>query len=409
MNGPGEAAAQSVTLKSPSAPNGSCIRRSKHSTARNMLSRAALHVSSLLTGLNDDDFPLGAIEASGPIDETEGRQRRSADHDSVLSWETQGSQNPQVPEWLSQLRSGVQGLCDGSGYASFLTRQLSLEQRVLAHAVAALSGLTHTSVGNGATKRIIVANCGIMPVRTAVRPSPRRHLTGSSEHDYHAVCIHPKVVCFHVDLASTAVSMMETFELSFLLPTPVTFSELAFDGDVPDFKAVMTSFSDAEKAARVLEGLSGVHHFGTAQLYDVHYGFKEADELFCHGYCNGLSVSQQSKHAVPSVTRPSVPLDFQSQLSIFDQQKEIGASAYESASMTSNASGTRKRQPKIPNGYSCADCDKFFDRAAERDKHWKNVHLKNRPYQCRQCSMGFLYPKDLDRHLPIHAEDVSMA
>ncbi|EME77227.1 uncharacterized protein MYCFIDRAFT_9903, partial [Pseudocercospora fijiensis CIRAD86] len=53
--------------------------------------------------------------------------------------------------------------------------------------------------------------------------------------------------------------------------------------------------------------------------------------------------------------------------------------------------------------YKCTidGCDKAFDHDGERRKHEKN-HGGERPYVCRRCGKGFLYPKDLRRHARTH-------
>lgn len=77
----------------------------------------------------------------------------------------------------------------------------------------------------------------------------------------------------------------------------------------------------------------------------------------------------------------------------------------------SNASATkkRKRMPKIVGGFACsfASCDIVFNRDGDRRKHEKN-HSGQRKYVCERCGRGFLFPKDLKRHVATHAAPSSL-
>lgn len=72
-------------------------------------------------------------------------------------------------------------------------------------------------------------------------------------------------------------------------------------------------------------------------------------------------------------------------------------------SASSSTSKRRRRQPQMKDGYECPDddCRKLFDRACDRDKHWHNVHGEKQ-YICPVCFEGFVYKKDLNRHMDSH-------
>lgn len=72
-------------------------------------------------------------------------------------------------------------------------------------------------------------------------------------------------------------------------------------------------------------------------------------------------------------------------------------------SAQSTASKKRRRQEKADNAYECVDCSKLFDRASDRDKHWRNAHQDVRPHACMSCEKTFRYPKDLRRHQAVHS------
>jgi hypothetical protein len=72
-------------------------------------------------------------------------------------------------------------------------------------------------------------------------------------------------------------------------------------------------------------------------------------------------------------------------------------------SVASSASKRQKRSAKVESGYQCGECGKLFDLQSERDKHWRNVHGP-RNHACKVCGKAFVYAKDVERHMSVHAK-----
>ncbi|RYO25207.1 hypothetical protein AA0121_g1360 [Alternaria tenuissima] len=74
-----------------------------------------------------------------------------------------------------------------------------------------------------------------------------------------------------------------------------------------------------------------------------------------------------------------------------------------SARRSRNRKPVQKRQAPRPGGFPCSTegCDRTFDRQCDLNRHQK-THSTESPHVCSTCNMGFLYPKDLRRHLPTH-------
>ncbi|USP74707.1 uncharacterized protein yc1106_01981 [Curvularia clavata] len=73
---------------------------------------------------------------------------------------------------------------------------------------------------------------------------------------------------------------------------------------------------------------------------------------------------------------------------------------------TYNAGDRRRRQARCERGFACdkPGCMEVFDRQCELTRH-SMIHLdeSKRPHVCPTCNKGFLYPKDLRRHKPVHS------
>lgn len=55
--------------------------------------------------------------------------------------------------------------------------------------------------------------------------------------------------------------------------------------------------------------------------------------------------------------------------------------------------------------YQCEHCPQKFSKSSSRKYHTERVHLKLRPFVCKECNKSFFWKKNLKRHLQIHERD----
>jgi uncharacterized C2H2 Zn-finger protein len=109
---------------------------------------------------------------------------------------------------------------------------------------------------------------------------------------------------------------------------------------------------------------------------------------------------QDSQHAPHAVIRPGS-----------DRSQTAVSMSTGNSSLTERTPTRKPKQPRIEDGYPCAQCAKCYDTAGHLRKHVARAHLpeSERKLWCPRCEARFLWPKDLTRHMRlIHVAERSL-
>lgn len=327
----------------------------------------------------------------------------------------------------------------------FVTSELSLINRFVAHYVAHHNGLHHLSVGaSQLSKRIFVSHHKLWS-----RPGCYDSSLGS----FSGINLNTLWVRCECQRRSEASSTSNSMHLRSLI-CDLNWSRSAYLVDarfygLPSrgehseegkkvkraFSCIMVTFQTAEDAWNIKSRLEDVDKSSCSSYkskermchlraqYAVQY-CKEPQEA---GYATkyglaSIAVDHEStrpkefsqsflygrfQHGPPegdldvrqSPTRfDDVPKDSRSMLSSNSGFSDNSAPSLTSQISQSSFRSGRSRAEKIKDGYECVTCNKIFDRQCDRDKHWKNAHGP-RSHVCAECGHQCLYAKDLTRHL----------
>ncbi|CAK4031892.1 Dolichol-phosphate mannosyltransferase subunit 3 [Lecanosticta acicola] len=378
----------------------------------------------------------GQVYADMSVSGTEAVLEDSDSHDS---WTTAENVGP----WCARFRERLLQFRRHKDRVSVITSPLQTRQRTKVHSMANLWGLSHTSIGTGRSKRMLLSKCELTPTSTSSekRWNPTRD-------NWSRGLVNPTIIL--VDFVSLQLSSgrIQQCLREAGLPTPkrLTIDYNTKTSPMPQYATVYAMFQRVEEAMEVILALDGSrpnwNGVDTTMESDfVHFppGFDLSDTaLQAFDSLPGLMRSEKARLSQQkSLLKSSNPYPSET-----EEEEETEDDAYPDhmssksaaktprqryfrntshgsphsrdpgyASATSlpsdhdhdsetSTSRKRKRIPKVPGGFPCAfeDCHRVFDRDGDRRKHEKN-HTARRPHACTHCGKGFLFPKDLRRHV----------
>lgn len=352
-----------------------------------------------------------------------------------------------------------------SQQATLFTLPLSSRQRKQVHSMANLWGLSHVSIGNGGVKRVLVSKCalsaGLVDGDTLSRPwNPRSGAWWSGSLDPRLVLIHwiSSNVCVQTCLSVLGLPVPVNVTMDVRGDYGTAYALFSSSADAANVILNLNrnrpywnnTSVDRELECSFLRLPAGfvltpdllLDHFCQLPIL-LYQAFNNCSNSNPNqpssrppsrvaGATNAYMPSLRNKpsnHSLSAIDERQALTDLADQLQQFPPLSRSGTSSYDASrrhsrtssqsrdlgytsassivdsdySHATSLSKKRKREPMIPNGYKCTidGCDKTFDHDGERRKHERN-HGGERPYACRRCGKGFLYPKDLRRHARTH-------
>lgn len=354
------------------------------------------------------------------------------DSDSHHSWTAADN----LEAWCARFRERLLEFRRHKDRVSIVTSPLQVRQRRKVHSMANLWGLSHMSIGAGRSKEMLVSKCELTSSTSEKRWNPTRN-------NWSPGLVDPRIILFDfVSLQLSAGRIQQCLrEAGLPCPTKLTVDYKSNISPMPQYATVYALFSNVEEAMETILALDSSRPNWNSIDANI-----EAD--FVH-FPPGFDLSDnalQSFDSLPDLIRTEKArlaqqrALFRSSANIYpsetDEETEddlVDFPDHKSTSKTprqrffrkpsnessqsrdpeyvsatnsdqeeSETSTTRKRRrvPKILGGYVCSfeDCRRAFDREGDRRKHEKN-HGGKRPHVCSFCGKGFLFPKDLRRHI----------
>ncbi|KAK4493696.1 hypothetical protein PRZ48_014881 [Zasmidium cellare] len=375
------------------------------------------------------------------------------DSDSHHSWTAADN----TEDWVSYLRERLADFRRCRERVALITSPLQTRQRRKVHSMANLWGLSHLSIGSGREKRVLLCKCELtkapshLPFGLSKRWNPTKN-------NWSPGLVDPRIVLF--DLLSPRLSAAKVRQClkEAGLPSPTKIVIDRFNpmktGVVQPVATGYVLFENADDAALALLALDGTKpnwnssdaeiecdyvHFppgfelnnATLDAFDALPDLVRREKLKFHegrmfssirskDENNALYSSTESEADDYSVASPGLSMSIPTRRG-HSSRKTSNSSSYSrdpgyvsggstrslvASDYSSQTSITKKRKrvPKISGGFACSlvGCDRVFDRDGDRRKHEKN-HTAERPHVCEKCGKGFLFPKDLRRHMIVHS------
>lgn len=365
------------------------------------------------------------------------------DSDSHHSWTAADN----VENWCAYLRERLAEFRKNKQRVSIITSPLQTRQRRKVHSMANLLGLSHTSLGTGREKRVLICKCEL----TKSRAQMIEKRWNPSRNNWSPGLVDPRIVLFDLVSPKLSIGRFQECLADAGLPLPVKVTIDCFNPIKPGMSQPVATayamFKNTDDAALVLLELDGKKpnwngidvelecdyvHFPpgfdlSAQALDNFGSLPDTLRMERLRVQHGNDISRISSRS----TNSALYSDSESDSGLYNLGLSTSCSSrglrsrgtsndswysrdpgYVSAGSNrsplhsdySSTSRKRKRVPKISGGYSCTlqGCDRIFDRDGDRRKHEKN-HAGDRPHVCHKCGKGFLFPKDLRRHMIVHS------
>lgn len=380
-----------------------------------------------------------------------GPQTVFEDSDSHHSWTAADN----TEDWVSYLRDRLADFRRCRERIALVTSPLQTRQRRKVHSMANLWGLSHVSIGSGREKRVLLCKCELTKAASSL-PFGLGKRWNPSKNNWSPGLVDPRIVLF--DLLSPRLSASKVRqclrEAGLPLPTKIAIDRFnpMKTGVVQPVATGYAMFDNADDAALALLALDGTKpnwnssdveiecdyvHFPPGfelnnaifEAFDALPDLVRREKLKFHegrmfssmrsrDENNALYSSTESEADDYSIASPGLSMPTRrgygsrktSNESSYSRDpgyvsgssaRSVIASDYSSQTSLSKK---RKRVPKISGGFGCSfvGCDRVFDRDGDRRKHEKN-HTAERPHICEKCGKGFLFPKDLRRHMIVHS------
>lgn len=354
------------------------------------------------------------------------------DSDSHHSWTAADN----LEAWCARFRERLLEFRRHKDRVSIVTSPLQVRQRRKVHSMANLWGLSHMSIGAGRSKRMLISKCELTASTSEKRWNPTRN-------NWSPGLVDPRIVLFDFVSRQLSAGRIQQClrEAGLPSPTKLTVDYKTNISPMPQYATVYALFSNVEEAMESILALDSSRPNWNSIDANIEADFVQ--------FPPGFDLSDTSLHpfdSLPELIRTEKArlaqqsALFRSAANIYPSETEeeteddlIDFPDHKSTSKTprqrffrkpsnessqsrdpeyvsatnsdqeeSETSTTRKRRrvPKILGGYVCSfeDCRRAFDREGDRRKHEKN-HGGKRPHVCSFCGKGFLFPKDLRRHV----------
>jgi hypothetical protein len=429
----------------------------KRKRATNTIENSNKGESAETPGVDVPQVPSCATVPSGSASQTASQNcwptyRKADDEDSVRSWDLSHATSQLLGSflgWCHNLHTSPSfftlGYGTGNTSSVFVTPRLDSEERRMMHYLAYSRNLSHMSVGAGERKVMIITP--FLIIGNQVSHFPRAgmeglgHLALDSKMLHITVAQKPSTQAHNPKTASATIHSVLN-----RLPSPpphsVSDSASTIAQRLSYIRAphVRAGFISGEHAALVREApLDGTSmHIVAGSSFDVQYELRDLEnDVFVDTtrlpYCTfrfayiripapvaaqvpddapkpvpTFPPTQMTESEIPPASPDETAMHFNHPPASLQHQQTI-ASVHSSAHTVNNADASderfashvtsRHRCEKLKDGYECAECQRFFDRKCDRDKHWRAKH-GSRPFRCRLCpgGKGFVYEKDLRRH-----------
>ena len=376
---------------------------------------------------------------------TEGPETVFEDSDSHHSW----TNSDNLETWCDNLRERLADFRRCKERVVIITSVLQTRQRRKVHSMANLLGLSHMSLGSGRRKQILISKCELQK-SASVANAAREKRWNPVRNNWSRGMVDPRVVVIEGLASGESIARFQQHLANASLPCPQSLVMEYAGSSIPaqqmePLATAYACFETPDDAATVLLALDHTTpnwnaangdlecdyvHFSPGT--DIDYALAHFESLpqllkgetplqhttgdisfVSHSTDYALYSDSETEehHLSPGLTMPLHRFSSRKVSNDSSHSRDAGYASGGSVlsqmlSDQSDGSATkkRKRMPKIVGGFACSftTCDKVFNRDGDRRKHEKN-HSGERKYVCERCGRGFLFPKDLKRHVATHA------
>ncbi|USW55447.1 Putative R3H domain, Zinc finger C2H2-type, Zinc finger C2H2 superfamily, R3H domain superfamily [Septoria linicola] len=370
------------------------------------------------------------------------------DSDSHHSW----TASDNFETWCNSLRERLADFRRCQERTVIITSALQTRQRRKVHSMANLLGLSHMSLGSGRNKQILMSKCEL--VRPASLTDAARDKRWNPVRDNWARgLVDPRAVLFEGLAMGETITRFQQHLLDAGLPLPKRLAIdpncVLGDGRMKTSTTMYACFETPDDAAVTVLALDQAKPNWNANESNLECDYvrfppgSDLEDTLCAHFetlprllreqssrqqvqANASFVSQSTDCAMysdsenedfslasPGLTMPMHRFSSRTLSNGSSQSRDAGYASgcsviSQMLSEHSEASATKKRKRMPKGSYPCTfgACDKVFHRDGDRRKHEKN-HSGERKHTCEKCSRGFLFPKDLKRHMVTHGCAVS--